>query len=211
MNDLYARLSAWFSAPADASSLVELCHIIRSCEGSLDPVWHPLGFIHVKLAQGEMKDTFRMHVWSRHCREPNEQVDKIHDHLFDVRSRVVFGDLKNVRYRFSPSFSGAYREVRVDYGRNEVSLRESGIYGDLEEFGDEVLRAPVEYFVPKFELHQTLLGESDVALTIVHTTEPENYAPRAIFQRDGALPPLRKPVPCDRGVWQRLLREMLPL
>ncbi len=211
MNEVYARLLSWFASPANAQSLHELANIIRSCEGCLEPVWHPLGFIHVKLAQNEIKDSFRMHVWSRHYGNALEQVDKVHDHLFDVRSRVVFGCIKNVRYRLTPRAGGSHREVRVEYGTNDVSLRDSSLYGDLEEVSADVLRAPVEYVVPKFELHETLLHASDLALTVVHTTEPDHYFPRAIFRRDSPLPALRRPVLCDRALWQKLLQQMLPL
>jgi hypothetical protein len=60
-------------------------------------------------------------------------------------------------------------------------------------------------------LHETFLHSSDLALTVVHTTEPEHSPPRAIFRRNSPLPPLRKPVPCDRSLWQKLLQQMLPI
>jgi hypothetical protein len=73
------------------------------------------------------------------------------------------------------------------------------------------LQAPTKYVIPAFELHETSLFASDLALTVVHTTEPADYRPRAIFGRDSPLPPLRKPVPCDKSIWRGLLQKMLPL
>jgi hypothetical protein len=209
MNDLYAKLTEWFSSPLDAHLSDQLASIIRSCKASLTPVWHPLGFIHVELAQSEIKDCFRMHVWSSDHRDAREQGDKIHDHLFHVKSRVVFGSIKNIRYQFIPNAQGNHREVRVNYAPHGSSLLDSNLYGDLEEIGCDVLRAPTEYIVAKFELHETLLDTSDLALTIVHTTESEDYQPRAIFRRDAPLPPVRAPIPCDKALWHSLLQKML--
>lgn len=211
MNEVHSQLLSWFASPLDAQSSHELASIIRSCEATLEPVWHPLGFIHVKLAQSEKNDSFRMHVWSRDYRDALEQADKVHDHLFDVRSRVVFGSIKNVRYRFTKRTDGSHREVRVTYAPNDVSLSDSKLYGDLEEVGADVLQAPVEYVVPRYELHETFLHASALALTVVHTTEPQQYRPRAIFRRNAPLTPSRRPVPCDRSLWQKLLEQMLPL
>lgn len=211
MNDVYAQLISWFASPDDGLWPLQLANIIRSSEESLTPVWHPLGFIHVKLAQGELKDTFRMHLWSSDHRNAREQSDKIHDHLFDVKSRVVVGSIKNVRYRFNPNANGKRREVRIDYMPHDSGLRETNVYGDIEETNSDILQAPIEYAISKFELHETLLFASDLALTVVHTTEPVDYRPRAIFHRDTPLPPVRKPVQCDKALWGGLLRKALPL
>lgn len=211
MNEIHARLTSWFACQDDAQWQSQLADIINACEGSLTPVWHPLGFIHVKLSQGELKDTFRMHLWSSDHRDRDEQADKIHDHLFNVRSRVVFGSVRSARYRFIPKADGNYREVRVVYCPQDSSLRETNLYGDIEEIGVDVLQAPADYFVPMFELHDTSLFDSKTALTVVHTTEPAAYEPRAIFRRESPLPPVRTPVPCDKSLWSKLLRQMLPL
>jgi hypothetical protein len=211
MNDVHARLTSWFASPVDAQWSSQLANIIRACEASLTPVWHPLGFIHVKLAQGEMKDTFRMHVWSSVHRDAREQGDKIHDHLFHVRSRVVFGSIKNIRYRFTPNAHGNHREVRIDYTYQDSSLRETNLYGDIEEISADVFRAPTEYVISTSELHETLLFASELAMTVVHTTEPADYRPRAIFRRDSPLPSVRTPVLCNKTLWHGLLQQMLPL
>jgi hypothetical protein len=211
MSDLHARLASWFASPVDSQWPHQLAKIIRPFEASLTPTWHPLGFIHVKLAQGEVNDSFRMHVWSSAYRDSREQGEKIHDHLFHIKSRVVFGSIKNVRYQFIPKVGGGHRVVQVDYAPQHSSLRETGIYGNLEEVSGDLFQAPTEYMVSKFELHETFLAASDLALTVVHTTEPEDYKPRAIFKRDARLPPLREPAPCDKGLWYSLLQQMLPI
>lgn len=211
MDDIYSRLISWFSYSEKSNWASELADIVRSCEKSLVPVWHPLGFIHVKLAQGVLGDTFRMHLWSAQCRSADEQEDKIHDHLFNVKSRVVFGGVRNAQYRFIPRIDGGHREVRIKYGSNGVVLQEGNVFGDIEPVSADVLMAPAEYSISRMHLHETSIFASESALTVVHTTDPLNINPRAIFSRESPLPPVRSPMSCDRLFWRARLEKMLPI
>lgn len=151
-----------------------------------------------------------MHLWPSDYRDAQEQRDKIHDHLFNARSRVVFGGIADIRYRFIPGMHGNYREVRVDYRQKNSSLRETGFYGDVEIISTNAMQAPSEYVIPAFDLHESVLI-TDLALTVVHTTDPVSYEPRAIFRRNSELPPVRTPVICDKSLWRSFLQQMLPL
>lgn len=211
MHDIHDELTSWFTRPCDLEWPDQLAKIIRCCEGDLSPVWHPLGFIHTKLSQGKQGDTFRMHLWSSQHRDAQEQEDKIHDHLFHARSRVVYGCIRNVTYQFTPHGSGTHREVRVNYSNGHSSLQDCKTYGNLEMATTDILQAPVEYVIRRFELHETSILSSDLALTVVHTTEHAAYSPRAIFRRDASIPPLRTPIPCEKAMWRNLLQKTLPI
>lgn len=211
MHDIYSRLILWFASSQESEWSSELADIVRLCEKSLVPVWHPLGFIHVKIAQGPLGDTFRMHLWSSQYRNADEQTDKIHDHLFHVRSRVVYGGVRNVQYRFIPRINGGHREVRIKYGPTGVVLQEGNVFGDIEQVSSDIFMAPADYSISKTELHETSISSSNFALTVVHTTDPLNIEPRAIFSRESPLPPVRAPVPCDKVLWRSLLEKMIPI
>jgi hypothetical protein len=157
MDNIYSTLNNWFLRPINNNVQDEFAEILNPIIHQLNPTWHPLGFIHTKLAQGPMGDTFRMHVWSLDHNHKDEQIAKIHDHLFNVVSRIVFGDIENIVYEFEPDPNGNFRVLKVNYGPNESALIDTQIYGNVIQIRQECFSAPFEYNIPKFELHESKL------------------------------------------------------
>lgn len=206
------RLAEWFdSLGTEHQCKRQLADIVRGLVGLLTPVWHPLGFIHTKLADVPDGGTYRLHLWSSECRHVEEQGDKIHDHLFNVSSRVVAGEVDNIRYRFAVDESEDCYEMRVDYRPDCIRLIETGVVGRLHVVQHERIKAPEKYFVPRGELHETVPAEDGLTLTVVYTSEPIDYKPRAIFRRAVPTHTERHRRFCDRELWQRLLGEVIPL
>ena len=212
MNDAFSALENSFYALDAHTASRGLAHIVQKLLPRLVPVWHPLGFIHVKLAQAENGDSFRLHAWTPNRETSHEQSEKIHDHLFNVHSRVIFGAVRNLRYSFQEKASGPYQARRVVYlSAGNSYLSDTNNFGDLFLIDAQDYRAPTLYTVPKFEIHETVHVDDSPALTFVHTTGSTDYQPRAIFHRSSPLPPPRTPINCDRGIWLTLLADMLPL
>lgn len=211
MNSTYDSLQTWFNLPLDRSDPEQFGRAFNSCREDLNPVWHPLGFIHARLSTGPDGDTFRMHVWSSAHHHAMEQEDKVHDHLFDVTSRVLFGAIEDARYEFEPNPEGRFRDLRVDYRPAHRSLKEVNSFGDLVSTSTAVHSSSSEYKIPAYQLHETTLHSAPLALTIAHTTNPTQYEPRAIFKRQTEIPPRRTPIPCDRELWLSLVKHMLRL
>ena len=206
------RLAEWFdSLGTEHQCRRQLADIVGGVVGLLTPVWHPLGFIQTKLADVPDGGTYRLHLWSSEHRHAEEQGDKIHDHLFNVSSRVVAGAVENIRYRFVAGESEDYREMRVDYRPDCVRLIEAGVVGRVRVVQRERIEAPGKYLVPRGELHETIPPEGGMAVTVVRTSEPVDYKPRAIFRRATPAPADRGRCPCDRELWLRLLAEVIPL
>ena len=206
------RFAEWFDSSTTASQCrTQLADIVRGIAGLLTPVWHPLGFIHVKLADTPDGVTYRLHLWSAEHRNLREQPDKIHDHLFNVTSRVVAGYVENIRYRFVAGELGDYRELRVDYQADYSRLIETGIVGRLHAIERKRIEPPRQYLVPRCELHETLAPDDGLALTVVRTSEPLNYKPRAILRRATPAPPDRTQLACSTELWRRLLAQLIPL
>ena len=206
------QLADWFDSSATAPQYrAQLADIVRRIERLLTPVWHPLGFMHAKLADTPAGETYRLHLWSAEHRNPGEQQDKIHDHLFNVTSRVVAGSIENIRYQFTPGRSGDYREFRVDYRSGYSRLIDTEIVGQLHVVERKRIRPPGKYLVPRCELHETRPPDEGLALTVVRTSDPLNYKPRAVFHHATPVLPRRVPIGCSRQLWQRLLSRLLPL
>lgn len=212
MRKLADQLAEWFDLSGTASQCqTRLADIVRQVEGLVTPVWHPLGFIHVELAGTSDGETYRLHLWSAEHRNPQEQRDRVHDHLFNVASRVVAGSVENIRYRFVADKSGDYQEYRVDYQSGYSCLIETGVVGQLHVVGRERIEPPTRYFVPRCELHETRAPVEGLALTVVRTSGPVNYRPRAVFRRTTPVSPEHVPLECSTELWRRLLAQLLPL
>ena len=212
MRERADQLTEWFDSSATASQCrTRLADIVRGLEGLLTPVWHPLGFIHVKLADIPDGGTYRLHLWSAEHRNSREQPDKIHDHLFNVTSRVVAGSIENIHYRFVAGESEDYREFRVDYQSDYSRLIATGVVGRLHVIDRKRIKPPGKYLVPRCELHETLFPDDGLALTVIRTSEPLNYKPRAILRRATAAPPDRTRLGCSTELWRRLLAQLIPL
>lgn len=206
------RLAEWFdSLGTEYQCKRQLADIVRGVVGLLTPVWHPLGFIHAKLADVPDGGTYRLHLWSSEYRHVGEQCDRVHDHLFNVNSRVVAGAVHNMRYRFAVGESEDYYETRVDYRPDCIRLIETGVFGRLHVVQRERIKAPGKYFVPRGELHETVPPKDGLALTVVRTSEPVDYKPRAIFRRAAPAHTERRRCFCNRELWRRLLKEVIPL
>lgn len=208
MSEIYSELESWFSNQDEENWRSSLATIIERHQKLFRPIWHPLGFIHVKMAENTNGDTFRLHLWTAEYHHSDEQSSKIHDHMFDIRSRVVFGAVKNTNYEFVSNDSGSFRVAIVNYLRNSSRLEETGFFGDITEVNSTFLVAPAEYRVPAFNLHETSTFNSNLSLTVVHTSHAAKYNPRALLNRNAPLPPKRDPIPCDRELWSKLLERI---
>lgn len=211
MLNIDQRLRSWFYSSDSDDSIAELGSIVRLLEDTLNPVWHPLGFIHTKLLAPSPTESFRLHLWLGDYQHEQEQIDKIHDHLFNVTSKVVCGSVTNLLYKFDANDEGEWRELRVRYQPESSSLYETGKLGHLRHLGEQKYTAPAQYRVSKFELHQTIPSRFQNTLTVVHTDAAEVYEPRAIFKKNSPTPLSRKPIPCDRDLWRKLLAELIPI
>ena len=211
MNDIEIRLRNWFDAPEEKNDTTELATIIRDLKDTLNPVWHPLGFIHVKLLAPSPTESFRLHLWPAELKHKEEQADKIHDHLFNVSSKVVAGSVKNVKYKFKPDKDGDHRILRVHYGQAKSELYESGLTGFLHKIESRTYEAPAAYYVPRFELHETVPSCLANSLTLVRTDSAAAYEPQAVFKKSSPIPRARVPIAYDKAEWLKLLSKMIPI
>ncbi len=198
-----------FFAISDNEKLASiLLNFIEENIESISPNWHALGFIHCLLASEASGVTLRLHAWDSGLSHNQEQESKIHDHRFDVESRVLSGAVMNTIYNFRDAQDGDFKICRVNYSSNSSLLVDSSEFGYIDVSGFSEVRAPSFYGVKKFNLHKTELVGSR-ALTLVRTSSFEGYSPRAVFPRNALLPGERAQVPVDKYLWLSLVRKML--
>jgi len=174
------------------------------------PNWHPLGFIHCKIAENKNNETFRTHIWPSNLKATNPQEHKIHDHLFDIDSIVLNGAIENIEYEFTESYeSPDFRIIKVNYSPIGPLLYEDNISGKLQKTKSEIIQSGNLYRVRQKTLHETSLKSLSTSVTLVRTYSPSTYEPRVAIPISSALPPVRPNTPFPLKEWLAILDESL--
>lgn len=118
------------------------------------PRLHPNGFIQFDLvADGSC----RFHVWPDEPIPAQKTSHIIHDHVFDMESVVVVGQLTNILYRFIPSMSPHYI---LHQGRKTVNeetvLEPTDLRGNLEEISRQQIGLGRAYSLALGVFHASL-------------------------------------------------------
>jgi hypothetical protein len=154
--------------------------------GGREPILHPNGFIQLSLND---ESTSKLHVWPDFDvpRRPGDHT--IHDHVFDISSTVLCGQLIHVEYdvefhdNYAIEMYGLDPDYRVwqatDKCRNARKIAQKG--GSILEAQDEyaivtdvrTIRQPAgkTYFFPAFSFHDNTAEE----LTATLMTKPKVY------------------------------------
>lgn len=190
-----------------------------------NPRVHPNGFIQLDLepvegSWGESKKrghsgaSTRLHIWNppEMLLPHQETVNEIHDHVFDMESRVIKGILTQQLYWFvigsiHPDTHEIYRAV-YDKASNS-RLEPSGIQGTLITANREVVLAGRSYTQPAFSLHDSQASGTVVTLmtkTEIHEGDatvvcPIDNPPDNEFDRATAAP--------ESVLWDAIERSIL--
>jgi hypothetical protein len=162
---------------ARLSEIRDLVEQLRQEGGQ--PRVHPNGFIQLDLIpvtdwdqskqRGHSGAMRRLHIWNppRFPLPHQETTNEIHDHVFDMRSEVVIGDLVQDLYGFifgqrfaKPPTHELYRAV---YDKTSSSRLEAmGVRGYLRLAQSFAIRAGESYTQPAFTLHNSDAGRGCV-------------------------------------------------
>lgn len=157
--------------------------VIASALGNEPLTLHPLGFHVVKVSSGP--DDLRLHFWKPGgVDQPGYE---IHDHIFDLESRVIEGAIRHRLYTAAADPKGPYAVYSVDYSGTESRLAKTDervlLYQELEE----VFTAGDTYSVKAGKLHDAEIeGFGSTAMTLV-LTHKAGGAARTIGPADGPL------------------------
>ena len=168
--------------------------VVAEVEGSRSagrqPRVHGNGFVQLDLNEA---GTRRLHVW--HERVPRQAVaTPVHDHVFDLRSVVLCGQLVHeiLSCHASPDGEGthvAYRAIRQGGTENTVLVPEGGFPHrvTLEVEQKLILGAGSVYTFPAGELHQT--GHIGLTATVMDKVNaPEDYGSPRVLVPVGSEP-----------------------
>ncbi|MCY7860538.1 hypothetical protein [Bacillus haynesii] len=138
--------------------------------------WHPLGFVHSKIASIPNLGDLRLHVWPALKRKTQKPEMPIHDHVFKINSFILFGEIKNHIYKVTntESHGKKYRIYMADYVENKSILSPTNQIVNCELQDSKVYSSGNYYVIEKDTLHQSEVQEGQFAATLVVTTEKDN-------------------------------------
>jgi hypothetical protein len=77
---------------------------------------HPLGFLRLMLTENSrLKPGFYLHVWPDVPLASQPSDYKIHNHIFDLESRVICGSLIDITYDVEANDDGGYYQLRAEH------------------------------------------------------------------------------------------------
>lgn len=138
-------------------------------------VWHPLGFIFCKLSEeGERK--IRLHIWPNNKERMQKPAWLIHNHMFDLKSWVVSGEIENTEYLVVEGKPN-YRVYNARYEKDGSVLYRTESLICLKVNRRLLLSAGEVYEVPSGAFHQSVMSSESTTVTVCETINQPNISP----------------------------------
>lgn len=121
-----------------------------------DHEWSLQGFGMLRMYLSDDRK-YRLHLWSPDHRIPNiwESFSDVHTHPWDFTSKVVFGNLVNMRYSFTVSFAGNYSRRLMVPGEG-AHFKDAPVPGWLNERKVDLLSMGMQYSQSFDEIHRSM-------------------------------------------------------
>jgi len=148
-----------------------------------DYFWHPLGFLMSKLFE-EPPLALRIHIWPKGGGREQNPSWPIHDHIFNMRSWILQGAIRNTVYcesECSPNFHlylASYKD-----GESVLSRAKNGIC--LKKKYEEKYEAGQSYAVEAKVFHSSSHEKDTTTITAVLTNSISLDPPRIAGAIDG--------------------------
>lgn len=186
------------------NTLSELIQGVSKKNYDSPPMWHALGFLHCRIATFPT-GTLRLHIWPKGIRHASEQANKIHNHIFSLRSTVLCGTLKNVRYDVAPSdhTPESYQFHKVEYLHDGSRLKPTTEYCKAIALDSEHYQAGQTYSIAIGQFHETVVRDLFVA-TLVSTYDHREISPRMLGRKNTTIQK-RSTVLCEETMWSEQL------
>lgn len=168
-------------------------------------VWHPLGFVHVK-PWSSGAASLRLHVWPMQVR-PAPAVSPIHDHVWDLVSQVLCGELVNHIGVLRPAPGARDQRALVGYIGTDNVVEPTGEAVRWEEERAERLRRGDRYRVPPGTFHYTEPGRQRPLATVVLARVVTEGPPQTLLPV-GAPPHRTTRAPCSSDDLRRELERV---
>jgi hypothetical protein len=144
------------------------------------PRVHPNGFVQLDLVKPGPATQRRLHIWpdtTKYKLKTQTTTHKIHDHRFDMHSKVILGALSDERYIFIPKVTtivSTHELYIANYRtRHDTQLLSAGVFGVPRMTLQKFVRKGQDYQLAFGIFHDSVPMELPTA-TIMETSNPRN-------------------------------------
>ncbi len=128
--------------------------------------WHPLGFVSCTLLS-TASATAKIHYWPLERRKPKIPDWRIHDHRFQIDSRVLWGEVGHHIYRVADCHDSEYELYQVAYAGKDSTLEPTGRHVRAEKTSEQNFSVGSIYCIPRPIYHANVVSISSTAATLV--------------------------------------------
>ena len=98
-------------------NITELLSTIDAKRGA-QVLLHPYGFLQLSLTDTTWRDSgYRLHIWSNELPSMKMSEFQVHDHIYNINSKVLIGELKDTRYTVKGDSNGQYVVFKAANGK----------------------------------------------------------------------------------------------
>lgn len=169
-------------------------------------VWHPTGFLVLTLLCRPHVGALRLHLWPERARQRGTPCWPVHDHVWDLRSHVLCGEVESRRYAVvdDPCGDAVLYAVRYGEGRSSHMARSERRVSVRPE-APRRIAAGERYSVPAGEFHASTVAVGRLAATLAATRSTTRAWPWVVGALDAPAV-----VPVERAVADAAwVRELL--
>lgn len=148
---------------------------IDTLEVTIQPMWHPLGFVSCVIRDKPGEFTLRVHYWPPNDRRTKNPDWPVHTHSYALSSLVLCGSVEDIQYEMLDGEEHSIYEVSYFDGDSEISKTHRK--ARILKFTSEIRAQGEQYRVERGVFHQSSVKLSDSAVTFVALSESSGEAP----------------------------------
>ena len=200
------------------SCLTVVLKQMLDCPINTKKIWHPLGFLMIKLGSISENEILRLHIWSDEIRSTQKPAWLIHNHIWILKSHILCGRLTNQFYKVTPNEYVAINKIyKVRYAADKSILIATNNLVTVAPSNRKEFTKGDTYCIEPGEFHSTEVSENQFTSTIVLASSVElsvankieNLEPEVIGDLQGNNQYSYHRMACDNNQFTKLIKILL--
>ena len=142
---------------------------------SIQPLWHPLGFVSCVIKENPGELTLRVHYWPPNDRRTKNPDWPVHTHSYALSSLVLLGNIEDIQYDIIDGEK--YSIYKVSYFNGDSEISNTNRKTSILKYTSEMRTEGQQYRVERGVFHQSSVKLSESAVTFVALSESSSEAP----------------------------------
>ena len=173
---------------------------------TIQPLWHPLGFVSCLIKGDSGVSSFRLHYWPANERRTKNPDWPVHTHTYALSSFILSGKIEDIQYKTIEGDDYSIYEVAYLNGNSEIS--NTGKKISISQKISATRTKGDQYRVERGVFHQSFVDISESAVTFVALSELSNGAP-LVLGHDGDHRYPYDRTPFDRELFWSVIRKSI--